>query len=204
MTNITKMDDFCIYNTYNFRWGYKPLSLNMSSNNNDCCYIVPYAYHPGYGVYSLWFSVMDKFGNLVIDNNIFIDNLSIPNGDMSYFSMANAVDLIMLNNDYNDDGENTKYFMVLYSYVITEDQNGEAPQNLIAVTYSLSSINDNKYIINALNKYLLMPNFTTYAPWPNPICINILNDKDDNNLMAVTWKEENMFGQTWKITMDKY
>ena len=53
MTNITDTEDFCVYNTYNFRWGYKPLSLNMNNKNNDCCYIVPYTYHPGYGGYRL-------------------------------------------------------------------------------------------------------------------------------------------------------
>ena len=132
---------------------------------------------------------MDKYGNSVIDNNIFIEKLPYSKYEIWYFfAMANAVDLIML----NDDNATTKYFMILYSYLDEEFEN----QNLYSIAYSLSNIGDNKYVVHELSKYSLLPDMAANAAWPDPICTNILDD--DSNLMAVAWTESatEMFGQT--------
>ena len=64
--------------------------------------------------------------------------------------------------------------MITYSYVITENGNGQALETFIGMTYSLSYDDvDDEYILNELDKYVFIENATAAAPWPNPICTHI-------------------------------
>ena len=220
----TKLPNYCMSNVYVSisPFGYGPIPLVTGcdpisiSVTNDCCYIIPYIMQfadadwlNNYN-YSYWFTIMDKNGNNVLNDQDVDVLVRTQWKEEDITPQIEAIDLSMLNNN----GE--YYFMIIYTYVDVKTHNispPASPQSIIGQVYSLK-YNAN-YSLSLLKEItfidsLIPPIFDGFDYMANQFCVNVLDKQE--NIFSLTWTSmesqnydtpfQYVYGQSWQIHID--